>query len=1374
MKNIIRTLIVISAISLFVKDGYADKDRSLGIHKTTAPASVNKGKAEACTPATGSMDLDLNNVRARINTGGDMWWDLQNVSEYYIPANTKKTCMFSGSLWIAGIDVNGQLKCAALRYRQQGNDYWPGPLTTDGTASIDAATCKQYDKHFKITRNEVNEFLSHCDPVDGHFVGAAGYTIPNSIKDWPGNGDVSKGQSQFLAPFHDNINNADGIYNPLDGDYPYYDLDNSLCPKNLPLGTDPQGTPEFFGSGPKNGGILADEVLKGDETLWWVFNDKGNVHTETGGQAIGLEIRAQAFAFSTNDEINNMTFYSYEIINRSTYKLTETYFSQWVDTDLGYAYDDFVGCDVKRGLGYCYNGKAIDGNGEASSYGAQPPAVGVDFFQGPYMDPDGMDNTAGLCDVGINGVNFGNHRIDDERFGMRKFVYHNNTGGGGNQAITDPEIAPQYYNLLRGIWKDGVHMMWGGNAHPSSGSCGPECDFMFPGDTDPCYWGTNGAQPNCMPYWTEETAGNTPYDRRFMQSAGPFTLQPGAVNYITVGIPWARAASGGPFASVELLRQVDDKCQKLFDNCFKVVDGPDAPDLTIQELDKELILYLTNDTVKGVSNNRKERYQEYDPNIVSPDTLVGANRYDSTYKFEGYQIFQLKDATVSIADIHDPDKARIVAQCDIKNYDKDGNAIGDLVNYYYDETTGGNKPVLEVQGANTGIIHSFRILSDQFATGDQRLVNHKQYYYIAIAYAYNNYLKYSQDAGVLNGLNGQKKPYLAGRKSSTGTITPVTGIPHNPSPEANGTIMNAAYGSGPKITRVEGQGNGGMNLDLTSATVDKILSGSPDKSLEYENNMGPIDVRVIDPLNVKNGSFTLKFTNVPYTNYKSLYKAKWELVNNDDGRVYYSDTTLEVGDEKILLDLGLSVTIKQVEKGGDSLSPNYGFIESTIQYADSSQQWLGGVPDEDAGYGFSFNWIRSGTMCDNQVASNCDYDLVPGVSGNCVGSKLDPNKYYTKILGGTFAPYRLASKYENGPAYPLYFSLNKIENICSVDLVICPNDPSKWTRCPVIEECEDKNSALSEGNAKKFDLRKGQSMKINGNSYFDLTPDPAGGTGMSWFPGYAINVETGERLNMMFGEDSWLIGENGRDMKWIPTSNLATNIYYSSIGTSIENSQILFGGKHYIYILGHHADSPDDCPAYDQGAWLQAQLTASNKKNVYSDVIWTGIPLANTKPWLSNDVKIRIRVMKPYNKNYATTGSSSPLNNNYPMYTFSTSDIATTYGDLPTAKSALDLINIVPNPYYAYSSYETSQLDNRVKITNLPEKCTISIYTVNGTLIRQFTKDETKTSFDWDLKNFAGIPISGGIYLIHIKADGIGEKVIKWFGVLRPIDLNAF
>ena len=37
---------------------------------------------------------------------------------------------------------------------------------------------------------------------------------------------------------------------------------------------------------------------------------------------------------------------------------------------------------------------------------------------------------------------------------------------------------------------------------------------MFPGDTDPAFPGQT---------WTEQTAGNVPDDRRFLQTAGKFT-----------------------------------------------------------------------------------------------------------------------------------------------------------------------------------------------------------------------------------------------------------------------------------------------------------------------------------------------------------------------------------------------------------------------------------------------------------------------------------------------------------------------------------------------------------------------------------------------------------------------------------------------------------------------------------------------------------------------------------------------------------------------------------------------------------------------------------------------------------------------------------
>jgi hypothetical protein len=1367
MKNIanlftlIRNLLLLFFCIIISGNIYAEKNPD------DKKSNTRSTKAAACVPATGCNDLNINNVRARINTGGDMWWDLQSNPKYEIPKESGKMSMYSGSLWMGGLDVNGQLKLAALRYRQKGNDFWPGPLTTDGTASVEVETCEQYDKHFVMTRAEVDQFLAWWNDLQQGGNNFPNYTIPNSILNWPAHGDVTQGQSYYLAPFYDN--DGDGTYNPLNGDYPYYDIDNHLCPPDNSCAE--EFIPEITMEG---NGILSDQALKGDQTLWWVFNDKGNAHTETQGQPIGMEIRAQAFAFATNDEINNMTFYTYELINRSTYCLTETYFSQFVDTDLGFAEDDYVGCDVQRGLGYCYNGNAIDGSGQPQAYGQQPPAIGVDFFQGPYMDPDGLDNpkydlsvnangdTTEIqrCDASINGVNFGDCIVDNERFGMRRFIFFNNTGGGGNDAMTDPEIAIEYYNYLKSIWKDNTKMLYGGIGHVSDPSAyGPECDFMFPGDTDPCNWGTGGMPPNGPTYWTEETSTNVPYDRRFLESAGPFTLEPGAVNYITVGIPWARASAGGPFASVELLRLVDDKCQRLFDNCFKVIDGPDSPELTAQELDRTLILYISN---PEFSNNYLEEYEEFDPSIISPDSFPTYQRYDSLYRFEGYQIFQLKDASVSIADIHDPDLVRLVAQCDIENYDKDDNPIGQLVNYQYSEDLGGNIPVEEVNGANEGIIHSFKITDDKFATGDKTLVNHKQYYYLALSYGYNEFKKYSQDVGVLGGLYGQKKTYLAGRKNSTGgAITFITAIPHIPSPESEGTILQASYGSGPKITRIEGQGNGGMTIDLTEVSINKILSGPRWFILTptYNNGKGPVNIKVIDPLNIKKGNFTLKFD----VKNNKIDTARWTLIDNDTYDIIFSDKTIAVANEQLLADLGLSVTINQVKEPGDLLGKNNGLIESSAEYADSSRQWLSGVPDIDGGSAdaegnpSAWNWIRSGTLRDMANGNNNDYDLVSNQSLG--GIALDPNENYEKILSGTFAPYRMSSKYKNGPAMsPLIPSLYKLENLASIDLIITP-DNSKWSRSAVIEMCEEQ--ILSEGNAKKFELRKGQSVDIYGN------PDGTG-TGMSWFPGYAINVETGERLNIVFAEDSWLIGENGRDMIWNPTSN-----YTTSLG------EILFGGKHCVYIVGHNTNADDfNGPAYDECAWIHDKLLAggsSNIRNVYKDFMWAGIPMAlKGEEWLSNEVKVRIRVSKPYKSNYSTYGSSTPQNNNYPMYTFSTDDLETIKKDAETAKNALDIINIVPNPYYAYSTYETSQLDNRVRITNLPVKCTVTIYTLNGILVRQYTKDSEITSLDWDLKNYAGIPIAGGIYIIYIKADGIGERVIKWFGSLRPIDLNAF
>ncbi|RLD63075.1 MAG: T9SS C-terminal target domain-containing protein [Bacteroidetes bacterium] len=1399
MKNI-KHFITLSVLAFFISSfAFAEK----------GPGSKDKStkviNAAGCVPASAMTYLDLNNVRALILNGGDMWWDLSK-AKYEVPKGSGKMALFAGAIWVGGVDVNGQLRLAAQMHRNDGNDYWPGPLisTGDGIASVSADVCLRYDRHFKISRNEVSTFRAWFNSdAETKNIEYPGYSIPDVIINWPAHGPSEGAYDYYLAPFKDV--DGDGYYNPYNGDYPYYDLDaEEEC------NTAPERRAENLGN--------QSSVLFGDQTLWWVYNDKGNIHTQTTGAAsIGMEFRAQAFAFSTNDELNNMTFYNYQIINRSTYTLTDTYFGVWSDADLGNAKDDYVGCDVNKGLGYLYNGDDEDEQGTEGpiNYGKQPPAIGIDFFEGPYQDPDGNDNLsswdeienldcsngyrvnpltgkkelAGPGDIdngNINGLNFGDNVVDNERWGMRRFLYFNNGGG----SMGDPHTALEYYNYLKGIWLDKTKLQYGGTGHKTGGA---PADFMFPNDTDPCGWGTSGIPQED---WSEKTEGNTPDDRRFVQSAGPFVLEPGAVNDITIGAVWARAQSGGAWASVEEVRYADDKAQKLFENCFQLLDGPDAPELDVVELDKELIFHIWN---SPASNNYLERYHGKDPFIPSDVPLE-----DRYYDFQGYQVYQLANSYISIADIHNVDLARLVFQCDIKD------GVTRIINYEWDKEISANIPIEEVNGADEGIVHTFTITDDAFASGDKALVNHKKYYYVAIAYAYNDYKHYDQTTS--SSLGVQTTPYKAGRKAAKGSIKVVEAIPHFIEQTNDGTVLNSKYGDCPEIELIEGMGNGNNYLDLTDETIDNILSktSKPFKAdvVKYKKNAGPIQVKVIDPLNVPDADFKICFepdsVNMSQgSNYYNLsdktnsritgliLDTKWKIIKEDNGvsDTVYSDSWIRYEDEKVLPEWGISVMISQIDypdvkfgKLNDKEPLNNGFLSASFTYEKETPAWLSFVSDEEGAS--PQNWIRVGTLKDEENSDNNDY----------IGR--DNEQIYEKILGGTWAPYALCSKAKYGPVYakslPASIQFSKYR-LSSVDLVIT-KDQTKWTRCPVVEMCENDDgtstSTLSEGHALRFDLRASQSLDKNGvaaavGSGDDTTninnPNFIGETGMSWFPGYAIDIETGERLNIMFGEDSWLVGENGRDMLWNPTSNYYEDLYYATAGQS---GQPLFGGKHYIYIMGHNVNGSNVMPSYDYGEHIYHELkygNAAKKSQIYMNAMWTAIPLSNKEFTFKsydelpdNDVTIKLRIANPYLVGVKEFALAEPENENYPVFKFSTSELSAQKSDLTTIKNSLDKINVVPNPYYGYSEYEKSQLDNIVKITNLPKTCTISIYTVNGTLVRRIKKDSEQTYIDWDLKNNYSISIASGVYIIHVDVEGVGEKVLKWFGALRPIDLNSF
>jgi len=1378
--------LTVACSQAFAYLGPNDKD-----YKPTAKPKAN------CSPATAKLTMKFNDVSALIEQGGSMFQNrAAGVAAYEVPKGSNRFAIFAGALWMGGTDVNGQLKLAALRYRQ-GNDFWPGPLTvTPGTgnfnpinpvgddairdfgeANIDPDQCIAYDKFYTIRKAEVVKFNIWWECNAGVTTeGCDEITAPtndelNRIYGWPAHGDVSRGQDYFLAPFYDR--DQDGNYNPDNGDHPWYD--------------------DILGRDDIECGIDRRISLYGDETHWWVFNDKGNIHTETNGDPIGMEIRAQAFSFATNDEVNRMTFYNYELINRGTQTLYNTYFSQYLDADVGNYADDYTGCDVSRGLGYMYNGDLIDeSDGGKLGYGENPPAIGCDFFEGPYQDADGIDNPGpyydettqtevvptvvdalannGIVYKGI-GIGYSDGIIDNERFGMRRFTFYTSTSA---YPYNDPGPAAEFYNFMEGQWANGSEMYYGGLGYEgSNGVTTTLSDYMFPGSSDPLHWSTQGEDMS-GPYpngWDESSYNNPSGDRRFVQSAGPFTLRPGAINNITVGIVYGRSTDGGLMASVEAMKRADTKAQALFDACFKILSPPDAPRLTIQELENELILMLDNPIS---SNNHQEEYEELDEINITDPTV------DRFYRFEGYQIFQLKAQDISIADISDPDKARLVAQCDIKNN------ISRIINFEFDEALGFSVPVEKVDGENNGIQHSFSIKEDAFAQGARALVNHKTYYYVAVAYAYNQFKEYDPNDPLL--LDGQKIPYISSRLNFDGTaIAPVAAIPHNPMPEAGGTSQLVAYGSSPRITRLDGYGNGNRSLELTDASMKTILTDGFMNNPTYDYGAGPVNIKVVDPLNLANGYFECKFRDYTAPNIgNGADTASWLIyryANKGDATPIdsvSSERTIASNNEQIIPQWGVSVQIFQTKYTGigNLASKSTSVIDASIEFADSSKRWLTGVKDNDAF--FPTNWVRSG-----DYSPECDPGD-PAFEGLPDGpTYLDPCKYpdeagadptqgYERVLEGIIAPHRLVG-YQADYMPLAYFGtfsgsskLNaSISFLPSVNIVLT-NDKSLWTRCPIVEL--GRNTALNVGGAAPGALRKSPSVDKNGN------PDGTG-TGMGWFPGYAVDLESGARLYMAFGENSFLGGENGADMIWNPTDRLVSNV-----GTP------LMGGMHPVYVFSYKQSTINgfssgfDFPAYVPSQaetnsgnvaytkYLEVEGNSSSaKRELYGSLTWIAYPLlAQDQTLLATDVTIRLRVNKEY-KNFVGSGENAGK----PMYGWSMEDIATKVGSQDMLKEALAMINVVPNPYYAFSEYERTRLDTKVKIVNLPEVCTVRIYTANGKLVRTFKKDSPQTYIDWDLTNHKAIPVAGGIYLIHVDVPNVGERVLKFFGGMRQADLQG-
>ena len=465
----------------------------------------------------GQENLNVNNINALINSYALQFWSQHSGEHgiFEVPKGNGTHTVFNFDLWMGGFDENGELKLAAERYRQTGIDFWTGPVSNN-YSNEDLIL---WNNLWKLNKTDIEYHKYHWMEPD--------YEPIENIRNWPAFGDINNGQLNFMAPFNDN--DGDENYSAENGDYP---------------------------------------VIRGDQSLFFVYNDDKEEHTESQGRKIGAEIHGQAYAFDCPDDsvFNNSIFFHYDIINRSDTVYHDFYLGAYVDFDLGNPWDDFVGCDTLLQSFFAYNGDEYDENSAlwdpdtTFGYHNYPPAQGVVFL-----------NT-----------------------GMSSFLsYIGYLGPTGH-----PDEAGEYYNNLTGLWIDSTAITYGGNGY--SGDTTLSFNYMYPGN------------PSNLEEWSEVSAESIPDDKNAIGATGPYVFNPGDTIKLDLAFVFARDYQGDYLSSVTLLKERIETLRYFFDN-DSTPCGASWSSVPQKELQRQLVAIYPNPCKEFLEITfEKEMINEFD------------------------------------------------------------------------------------------------------------------------------------------------------------------------------------------------------------------------------------------------------------------------------------------------------------------------------------------------------------------------------------------------------------------------------------------------------------------------------------------------------------------------------------------------------------------------------------------------------------------------------------------------------------------------------------------------------------------------------------------------------------------------------------------
>ncbi|MCB2205925.1 T9SS type A sorting domain-containing protein [bacterium] len=405
-------------------------------------------------------------------------------------------------------------------------------------------------------------------------------------------------------------------------------------------------------------------LLPGDETIWFVTNDldERRVRDLYGSQPIGIECHTLVWAYSQTGPLSNMVFTKYTVINKGLNDMTQTYFAKWSDPDLGDAFDDYVGIDTSLSLGYVYNGLAKD-----EVYGI-PPAAGYDFFQGPIIESAG---DSAVYNFGI--------RKGVKNLPVSTFAFYIN----GSSIYRDPRLKNavgtiEMYNYLTGKLYNGRAFV-----DPTTGN---EVIVCLAGD------------PITGEGWIDGIV-NSPGDRRFLMTAGPFTLAVGDTQEVVVSSLVAQGSDR--LSSLKVLKFYDKFAQLAFDNNFDLPKAPPSPNVNVSLQNKRVLLQW----------GEPEQVQKIE------------NHFDRGFKFQGYNVYQFPTSSSTL------DEGIRLATYDVT----DGVSV--IFDEQIDPESGIVLELPQQLGNDGGVQRLYDVTTDVLT--DRPLVNNQPYYFAVTSYAYN-------------------------------------------------------------------------------------------------------------------------------------------------------------------------------------------------------------------------------------------------------------------------------------------------------------------------------------------------------------------------------------------------------------------------------------------------------------------------------------------------------------------------------------------------------------------------------------------------------------------------------------------------------------